>query len=54
MNKCENCDNDFEYPDGIIAEIIDNKVVMTNCSPFTKLTTLCNNCVEKLKIIVEE
>ncbi len=54
MFKCENCNKEFECYDGILAEIIDNKVVMTSCTPFTKLTSLCNDCVKELNIIFNE
>ena len=50
MYKCEHCGKEFTFPDGILAEIKDNKVVMETCSPFTKLSELCMGCVEELGI----
>lgn len=47
---CENCGKKFNISNGILAEIVDNKIVMNNCSPFTKITELCDKCVEELGI----
>ena len=52
MYTCENCGKIYTACEGILAEIKDNKIVMESCSPFIKLTKLCNDCVEKLKIVV--
>lgn len=50
---CEECGKEYMFPDGILAEIRDNKIVMDSCSPFTVLTKLCNECVKKLGITQE-
>lgn len=51
--KCEECGKTYGSNEGILAEVVDNKIVFTGCSPFTKLTQLCNDCVEKKGITKE-
>jgi len=53
-HKCDDCGKLFSFGDGILAEVKNNKVVVTNCSAFTSLTCLCNDCVKKRNIIVDE
>ena len=48
MYICEDCGKSYNDGEGILAEIQDNKIVMTSCSPFTILTQLCNECWEKI------
>ena len=50
MCRCENCGKKFNFPDGIMAEIKNGCVVAESCSPSTKITELCNQCVDELNI----
>jgi hypothetical protein len=51
--KCMNCKKRFNYDDGVVAEIVDNKIVTNSCHQYTPLTELCNVCVEKLGVETE-
>lgn len=50
MYNCQHCGKEFNFPDGILAEIKDNRVVVESCSPFTELSELCMECVKELNI----
>ena len=47
---CEKCGEKFNFPNGILAEVKDNKVVVESCSPFTQLHEICMPCVTKFDI----
>lgn len=47
---CEKCGIKFNFPNGILAEVKDNKVVVESCSPYTQLNEICMPCVTKFDI----
>lgn len=47
---CQKCEKEFDFGDGILAEVVDNKIITDTCNPFTELTELCSACVDELGI----
>ena len=48
--KCEDCGKYFGLNEGILAEIRNGEIVTDSCSPYTKLTELCQECFDNIKV----